>query len=263
MATWFTSNGTLSSPGILQNYTYGSIEKGYYDPTAPDGDKYCIRCTIPPLMDDGHETGSLTITGMPSTYTEFWVKYWWKYSSNYVYHGVANKQMYFNPGNTMNMGIAGSKRRVNMMPQGSVTMSYLPNIVDPQTEAENFYAPVGVWYKYTGYYKLNTGTNANGLYKAWVNDILISDYSNIVYEYNKTTFSSLAFHIIWGGNNGSITPNYNMYVYIDDIYVGSTAPGSDPSVDTTPPYTDQFSPVENATGVPKSNRTISFHIKDA
>ena len=49
--------------------------------------------------------------------------------------------------------------------------------------------------------------------------------------------------------------------YFDDV-IWSDSPLYDPSVDTTPPYTDQFSPVENATGVLKSNRTISFHIKD-
>jgi hypothetical protein len=49
------------------------------------------------------------------------------------------------------------------------------------------------------------------------------------------------------------------YRYFDDIIVLKTAgaPETDP-----PPYASQWSPAKNATGVPVTNRTISFHIRD-
>jgi len=261
--TYYYCDGSSSCSGSLVQYSYGSIEKGYSQSGDPSGNGKVIRATIPAYMPDGHSVGQLWITGsMPAGTTEFWIQYYWKYSSNYEYHGITNKQWYMSPGNTMGMGIHGSRRRVNLMPQGSVTASYLPNIVDPATEADNFYAPKNVWYKYTAYFKLNTGTSANGIYKAWVNDTLISSYSNIVYEYNQTTFSSIRFDVIWGGSVGLTAPSTDSYVYFDSIYVGSDSPGGGDE-DTTAPYLHTFSPADGATGVDNDTTSFTFHVADS
>jgi hypothetical protein len=79
---------------------------------------------------------------------------------------------------------------------------------------------------------MNSNGAFNGIYQAWVDDVMVSNYSNVYYG-NGEAISSPAFVVIYGGMGGSVPQT--QYFYMAGIYVGSTEPGGGSSVPAKTP----------------------------
>jgi hypothetical protein len=206
-------------------------------------------------------------------YRKVYVQYYFKYDTNWVYNATMDKQFYFfTPSVYAPILFVIRKRSDGLIwptlyeggnisgNPGYVNLSY-QNV---NTNNMKFYSP-GTWMKV--YIEADAGTSHNndGYVKIWIDDVQTHYVTNIpiLYSVSDTGFSYCHLSPVWGGDANSRLPNgQSMSQYFDRLIVSSDPISNIPDTDTTPPYTDQFLPVENATGVLKSNRTISFHIKD-
>jgi hypothetical protein len=80
----------------------------------------------------------------------------------------------------------------------------------------------GVWQQVEMYFKLNDDKRENGVYKLWVNGVLVQSYTNVTMingaKGATTGFYELHFDPIWGGESGKIKQRDD-YLYIDHVYV--------------------------------------------
>jgi hypothetical protein len=208
---------------------------------------------------------------MPDGVTEVWVQWYYKYSSNFRYHGSGDKQMYFNPSNVQGTIVYGSypNGEMDMEPQGGshagqTVWTYPPNQGASVGGDSHWYLVPGTWHKYKAYYKGHTGGNMNGLYKMWIDDILVSDWSNVWYgggdNYTFAGGSNLRWDVIWGGMGQTL--DRVQYLSFSDLYIGSTDPGGT-TTDVQPPYVYNASPTEGSTGNDNTNRAVSVVVADA
>ena len=72
----------------------------YTDPTAPDGSRV-LRFTYPPGHPSGYST-DLAWVWFEKGYYEVKAEYYFKYSDNFYFHPVANKQVYLDVGDQTN-----------------------------------------------------------------------------------------------------------------------------------------------------------------
>jgi hypothetical protein len=255
--TYFSCDGNRC--GVDWSNYYGSFNYGVSDSTAPDGNGVVWRWTLPP----GSPAGSGIATVWPnfgfSGANEMWVQYYWKNSSNWVYNGVVDKHFYFNPSNTI-VGFRSGGDRMCISPQGGPqAYNHCPN---EYTTEPPFYQQRNAWHKMKAYIKLNTNTSPpyNGVFKLWIDDEYVTNRTLAYSGSGSEVLSNFHWAVIWGGVSGTIPST--QYFYIDDIYIGSTEPGGGTTGDTLPPYTSNISPAKSATGVPKTNRTISLNLTD-
>jgi hypothetical protein len=97
------------------------------------------------------------------------------------------------------------------------------NVNDPATGAPKRIV-VGTKYTIKAYMKKNTGNNADGIAKAWINDVLTFDRSDIRWTSltNNHGFYNLRLDPVWGGDYGSgqydptTNPNGGQYKNRDD-----------------------------------------------
>ncbi|MBE0673005.1 MAG: hypothetical protein IH588_20695 [Anaerolineales bacterium] len=111
----------------------------------------------------------------PSQATEYWVQYYFKYSSNYYYHSVDNKQTYYfiGTGNSNFYLTVNGSRRVNMVTQTYVTDRHVSNTgYDPAVEP-------GRWYKMTAHFVMNSPGVSNGIAQVWLDDKLIINKNTV------------------------------------------------------------------------------------
>src|SRR3972149_5318863 len=229
-ATWFSCTGDTFCGSSTSNY-WGAVDL-VSDSSSPSGSSKVWRWTYPSGMPGGEGVGNVwPAISMPSGAQEMWVQWYWKYSSGFVYHGVVNKQLYFYPSNTMGMGIIPDIG-VNMVPQGPNIDNHWPNV----DTSYSWYTTTGVWHKFKARYVLNTGSQFNGIYQAWVDDVKVSDYSGVYYQNGTSQITDPAYVVIYGGVGGSVPQT--QYLYIAGVYLGSTDPGGGP-----PPPTDTTHPV--------------------
>jgi hypothetical protein len=269
-ATWFTNDGSNKGAGTWEIQYHGVVEYGVSESDSATGkpsNGKVWRWTFPPFTPQSEWDLSDSIATVwpgsapPSGQNEFWIQYWWKYSPGFDWHPVANKQFYFNPSNVIGAILRSGDppTLMAMGPQGPNGQSYYPNV-----NTDNWYGNTGQWHKYTGHYKMNTSSSWNGIYEAWVDDIKISDYDYVYYAdgTQNLTPGGISFAVIWGGVVQWLPRVGTGYLYIDDIYIGNTAPGGG-GVDGSPPYVYDFSPSQGESGVPISNRIITWKYGDA
>jgi hypothetical protein len=225
-ATWFSCNGDSFCGSSISNY-WGTVDL-VSDSSSPSGSSKVWRWTYPNGMPGGEGVGNVwPALSMPGGAQEMWVQWYWKYSPGFVYHGVVNKQFYFYPSNTMGMGIIPDTG-VNMQPQGPNQANYFPNV----NKSLSYVQSTGSWHKYKARFVMNSNGAFNGIYQAWVDDVMVSNYSNVYYG-NGEAISSPAFVVIYGGMGGSVPQT--QYFYMAGIYVGSTEPGGGSSVPAKTP----------------------------
>ena len=198
----------------------------FTDPTAPDGDQV-LRFTYPPGHPSGYSTDLAWVCLEQST-TEAKVEYYFKYSEHFFFHRVANKQLYVVTGehtdfvisavDTIHTGCVGIGSILQIGCQDSnVGMTELknPNMADNVTIYAN------KWFKVTLYFKLNKDGQRNGILKLWVDDKLIMDYADMLFNRGidaNTPFSCLKFDPVWGGV-GDPKPNATDYFYVDAVKI--------------------------------------------
>ena len=214
-STWFSCIGDTFCGSSVSNY-WGTVSIGNQS-DSPTGNTGVWMWTYQKDMPGGEGVGNVwPALSMPSGQNEMWVQWYWKYSPGFIYHSVVNKQFYFYPSNTMGMGIIPDTG-VNLQPQGTNQSNYFPNV-----NKSLFYITPGTWHKYKARFVMNSNGVWNGVYQAWVDDVMIANYSNVYYG-NGESISSPAFVVIYGGMGGSVPQN--QYFYMAGIYIGSTDPG--------------------------------------
>jgi len=197
----------------------------YTDPTAPDGNRV-LRFTYPPGHPSGYSTDLAWICFEQSR-TEVKVEYHFKYSENFYFHRVANKQLYVVVGEHTDFVISAVDTThtgglgINTMLQvgcqdGNTGITELknPNMGKVAISAN-------IWYKVMLYFKLNKDGQRDGILKLWINDKQIMDYSDVLFNAGKdvnTPFSCLKFDPVWGGV-GDPKPNVTDYFYIDAVKI--------------------------------------------
>jgi hypothetical protein len=90
----------------------------------------------------------------------------------------------------------------------------------------------GVWYKLSWYVKLNTSGSANGIARAWVNDVLQFEYTDVELRKNgggaESNWGTRNFWLsnllpIWGGHGE--TKDQSDFFYMDHAIVSTTPIG--------------------------------------
>ena len=197
----------------------------YTDPTAPDSSRV-LRFTYPPGHPSGYST-DLAWIWFEDGATEIKVEYFFKYSDNFFFHPVANKQAYFDVGDktnfvlsavdTNNIGGVGTTTVMRIGCQDNntgITELKTPNMVNVDIYPN-------IWYKVTLYFKLNKDGKRDGILKIWIDDTQIMDYADVLFNSGidaNTPFSCLKFDPVWGGV-GDPKPDTTDYFYIDAVKI--------------------------------------------
>jgi len=225
--TWFSCNGDTFCGANHWNYLKGSVSLESQS-ASPDGTSGVWQWTLPAGHPGGEGVGNVQPIGIPGT-KEGWVQFWWKVSPGYAYHPVETKVFMFNPSNVVAMCLKPSIG-INLQTQGPNNSNYYPNV----NTSTWYIQPTGVWHKYKGHYKANSARKYDGIYQAWVDDILVSNYNNVYYWDNGEDISfNQGFVVIWGGMGGTVPSN--QYIYIDGVYIGSTDPGTGSTINGKTP----------------------------
>ena len=197
----------------------------YTDPTAPDGSRV-LRFTYPPGHPSGYST-ALAWVWFEQGRHEVKAEYYFKYSDNFFFHRVDNKQVYIDIGDqtnfflsavdTFNIGGTGIHTEIHFVCQ----YGNIGSAIRETPNKSNVAIHPNVWYKLTLYFKLNTDGRPDGILKVWVDDTQLMDYSDIVFntgsDANKP-FNCLKFDPVWGGAGGP-KPNATDYFYIDAVKI--------------------------------------------
>ena len=226
------TNGTLLAEASFEGtmHPFKTEHDGadiHTDPTAPDGAQV-LRFTYPPGHPSGYSPDLAWVWFEQGSY-EVKAEYHFKYSNNFYFHRIDNKQVYLDIGDQTNfflsavdtnyIGGVGINTELNFVCQyGNIgsAIRATPNMSQVAISPN-------IWYKVTLYFKLNTDSHPNGLLKIWLNDKPIMDYTDIVFntgsEANKP-FTCLKFDPVWGGA-GDPKPESTDYFYIDAVKIWS------------------------------------------
>lgn len=200
---WYMSTG---HPGCTP-----SINSNQSASTSPSN-SFQIVCT--PRLEDSMVTGSMNFV-FPSSTKEIWMQYYFKYSSNYDFHQVGDKHIYFwNTDGSMNLA------NINGSMWGLHRLFLLGDtLYDPNTGNSAYYE-LNVWNKVVVHLKLNS--IGSDVMQLWLNDKIIMDYSNATIDtrsaYRAAGFGKAAIDPVWGGQvnppvNKSVT-DYQWYDYV-------------------------------------------------
>ena len=122
------------------------------------------------------------------------------------------------------------------------------------------YINTNTWYKVTFRCIVNTiDTPANGVFQLWVNDVQVINVSDRRY--------TLGSYLGQGWDDWNYEPTYTAPPKegVDYLWFGRTRIQTTPfgeTGDILAPYAGSHSPPKSATGVLKTNRDISFRVKD-
>jgi hypothetical protein len=219
--TWFSCDGSTACGSKYANYSGGKFSIGHQS-DSPTGNPNVWKWTYY-VGPAGPGTATLwpAMSGMGSP-SEMWGEFWYKFSPGFEYNGIVNKIVYFNPSNTM----AACIQNGGSVPAGPQLTPQGPNITNYYSnKGSGDFAvfPTGVWHKYKSYWKMNSHGNYDGVWRVWIDDVLVAEHTKVYYAHNNETISSVSFAVIWGGMSGYIEKE--QYLYIADIYFGSTDPG--------------------------------------
>ena len=127
------------------------------------------------------------------------------------------------------------------------------------------------WYKMSWYLKLNTNGVADGVVRAWIDDVLALEYTDVALRGDGSAgnFGARQYHRVgidpvWGGGAGASGAHNKIlsdYWYADR-FIWSTTPIT-AGQDLSPPYTDTNTPAKNSTGWPVASRTVSQYVRDS
>ncbi len=191
-----------SSPG------YGSIIN---DSSSPDPST-SLQLTYPSGFYNGNYAAKCW-NMVPNAPTDLWVQYYFKYSGNYYFHPIDNKQTYYftGDGNSINnwyITVNGS-HQVNVVTQTFATDRHFPNTGnDPYINANQ-------WYKLTAHFTMNSPGAMNGLLQVWVNDMLVINKNDVGYISQNEGIREVQIAPVFGGMAGVSKPaqDYQYYDY--------------------------------------------------
>lgn len=198
--------------------------------SAPGSESTSLKFTYPQEMYNGTAPDKVWVkfTGQ----NELWTRYSFKYSSNFYFHPIDNKQAYWYIAGSLlstNWYVScSSNRKMRMVYQrgsfGSGTRSS-NTMNNPTIERD-------VWYEITTRVVLNTGGKANGIIQMWVNGQLVMNYDNVPYLAGPDVGKNvdvMAFDPVFGGMAGKYKPA------TDFFWVDHTIITTDPLAPIPPP----------------------------
>jgi hypothetical protein len=92
---------------------------------------------------------------------------------------------------------------------------YLPQNMNTSTKVT-----AGAWHQFEMYAKLNDMGSANGIWKWWLDGVLIGDYENLTFINNSKPSGFFGRHLdgVWGGGGGTAKTRTD-YVWFDHMYL--------------------------------------------
>jgi len=208
------------------NYAGGSITDTDHVPHSPSR---CVQHSFPVGHKGGTGRGTLEagLWPRPGPDEELYTEWSFKYSSNWQWHTISNKQFYWmiNNGSTANWCIIvtwSGNMRMTYQNNTFGTTNFNPN------QEQNLQVQRGVWYTVRTYTKLNTNGQANGIFKLWMresnnpNFTLISNHSNVPYLQGSEMNGGIGWvqsTSVWGGLGEEKT--VADFYYVDAIKISS------------------------------------------
>lgn len=196
------------------------------DSTTPDPSTV-LKLTYPKGFENGSYAAKCWNIPPQGVLKEYWIQYLVKYSSNYNFHPVVDKQSYFMtdyPGGYRNNYFIGrwGDGHIVLENQGAENRNYFSNTgYNPTFQA-------GQWYKVTHHFKVNTVGQNNGIAEIWIDDQLVMSYSNLkVIDSNNTGIAEWQIAPVYGGMSGTFKPSEDYQYY--DLTIFSTGPIGVPS----------------------------------
>lgn len=230
--TWVDNHGDDFSGGGKYDY-FGSVDV-VNDPTSPDSTQNVWRFTFPQGTPTGEGIAAVFF-GLPDNTKEWWIQYYFKYSPGFKFHSIGVKQVYgYTYGSdTSNFMIStmntDGKQLLNLLTQGSNAENHLPNL-----NPDAWYSTqTGVWHKIKAYMKFNNGGNRDGQWKLWIDDKLISDYHDVMFDSRYSGWRAFGVYPIWGGMAEAVPQT--QYLFVDGVYAGSMDPGGGSGKIPSPP----------------------------
>ena len=200
------------------------------DSTVPAAWRRVLVCHVPRDTHDG--VGSCKVNhddfteGGGAYYPKLYVSAWVKHSRNWVPHPIGSKMFWFeHPTETCDgysdvySTFGGVAMRVGVVQQNcSATERYMyANVGDgAYHSAFNF---LGWWQRYEFLLAMNTGSEANGTFRMWVDGHLVCEYLNVQWLRNdgaKHLWSGIRYHNVYGGRGGL---SASQYEYLGHLYV--------------------------------------------
>ena len=171
-----------------------------------------LKFTYPSGWHDAQEPAMCWFM-FPNQASEFSFQYYFKYSSNYSWHGVDNKQTYFiigsNKSTNFYISVTGDQH-ISLVTQTFSTDRFFPNkSYNPTIERNR-------WYKVTLHSVINTAGRLDGVAQVWLDDQLVIDYSDVGYRSSSQSglgFTEADISPVYGGSAGLVKPatDYQWY----------------------------------------------------
>ena len=191
------------------------------DLSAPKSPGFVGQVTYPVGFGGGFEPAFTAIDGMNGRgYTQFYVSFWVKFSSNWQGHSSEVNKIGF-------VWLHGNPC-VFFVPTGSGSgplepMIWLQNIPPGgrrlPANVTNVEFTRGVWHRWEALLISNTGDQANGEAHWWIDGVKVGEYRDIQYGtsgQSKFWGDELSWRPIWGGVGGSVTQT--MFMWMDHYY---------------------------------------------
>ncbi len=234
----------------------GSFENGLFSPfrertitgatvvtdsTAPNGTG-SLKFTFPAGLYGG-VAPDIVSRSFTST-NEMWIQYWFKYSSNWRWNTIMNKQIYVPTGSQslpeeVNFFIGAMSQWGEQI--GFSTQHNSDSSLNQTFRSFGWTLTKGVWHKVVIHVKMNTAGVQDGIAQVWVDDVLRINQSNVLYRKTGQSYGFTNFQMtpIYGGGKETIPTE--QYLWFDHVLVQTTpitdssSPPPDLPKEPTPP----------------------------
>jgi hypothetical protein len=200
-----------------------------------------LKFIFPAGWNDAHEPAMCWYM-FPGQASEFWIEYYFKYSSNYSWHGVDNKQTYYvvGPQHSTNFYISVTgDQHLSLVTQTFATDRHFPNTGYNPTIEKNR------WYRLKLHAVINSPGQLNGIAQVWLDDRLVIDTNKVGYRSSSQSgvgFTEADIVPVYGGSSGLQKPAAD-YQWYDHTIVSTVPIGSSPlpaPISPTPPMNLQI-----------------------
>jgi len=204
------------------------------DITTPDQTSV-LQFFYPAGFRDGGEPS--LVGGWLGPVTEFYMRYYFKYSENWQWHPISDKITYIKTYPSMSVAGGGSETVLIFQngPSGTLGGQLSVHITGGNWGgtrviygSPEFRPQRNRWYKITYYQKIDSPKgSSNGILKVWVDDVLYinrNDVSYLAASKTDTSFYAFDYAPVWGGV-ANITKLHDDYLWIDGTIISTDPPG--------------------------------------
>jgi hypothetical protein len=188
------------------------------DPTAPRSPPNVGQFTYPAGFHAGSAPGSIEFDNLAGA-SELYLSFWMKLSSNFQGEGSETNKVLFVWVNSQpavflsNEGSGSSPLVPTLRYQGNVdSREYFRQNVGSQQAMTR-----GVWRRWEVVLIANTGGQANGVMRWWIDGKKVGEYTDVRFRSGAQPFQYVSLQPIWGGVDGTVAST--QYLWIDHLYV--------------------------------------------